>query len=123
MTKNGSRAVVVENVRRMPVRMATVDLTGDYEGWNFTARVGLKMGEYEALMDFVDRESSMRESLAEMKCILARQLVSWNFVDEDGDAIPPDADGIDELPLDLLAACFTSLMGVIGKSPLASVAK
>mgnify|MGYP001575319374 FL=1 len=112
-----------KNGRRMPIRMATVDLNGDYDGWNFTARVGLKMGEYTALMDFVDRgDASLRDNLNEMKKILVRQLVSWNFVDEDGNGLPADEVGIDALPLDLLSLCFTSLMGVIGKAPLASAA-
>ena len=127
MTKNGSRAVeaakLANGARRMPIRKVTVDLTGDFDGWNFTARVGLKMGEYLSLMEYVDKEPTVRESLIEMKTILTRQLVSWNFVDENGDELPADADGIDALPLDLLSSCFTSLMGVIGKAPLASVAK
>ena len=84
-----------ENPRKAPVRTARVELTGDYEGWWFDARINPRMstftlvtsGEIDKLIDG-----------------LAQLLMAWNYVDEEGDPLPQpynNAEAVSLLSTDL----------------------
>lgn len=68
--------------RRMPVRTEDFELTGDWVGWAFTAKTSLSMGAGEDLTsgDF----ERIKKTLAEI-------IVTWNFVDSEGKALPDPA--------------------------------
>lgn len=61
--------------RRMPVRIARIDLAGDYEGWWADMRINPPFWVFESLSS---------DDLAEMKAALSSLIKAWNFVDEDG---------------------------------------
>lgn len=67
-------------IRKMPVKIDKVNLTGDYEGWWFVARLNPKMELFNMLM---------RGTYDGMVTVLSELTVGeWNFVDEDGQALP-----------------------------------
>lgn len=78
----------------MPVKTATIELTGDYEGWEFEARMN------PPLSIFGDLSSGEFERIAPA---LAKIVRSWNFIDESGVPLGnPSKDAINELPLELV---------------------
>ena len=84
----------------LPVRRVTVGcpLAG-YEGWEATVRVNAPVGAFEEL-------SAAAGRFAEARASLCRLVVAWNFVDEDGKALPQPADNPDvfaRLPMEVVA--------------------
>lgn len=80
--------------RRMPVRTATVELAGDFEGWTATMRVNPKMRTLDDLRSGDD---------VRLRAAVASLVVDWNFVDEEGEPLPAARDGgIDECTDELL---------------------
>lgn len=98
--------------RRMPVKLATFQLDGDYEGWEFTARVNPPVG----ILDELQSGESDRIYGA-----LAFLIKDWNFVDEEGKPLgKPSAKTIRQLPIDLIFEIVdrvTSKMGELGPKP------
>lgn len=91
--------------RKMPVRERVVKLTGEWEGWEFTARINPPL---RALSDLASG------SFARFINGLGDIVLGWNFVDEKGEPIlpvdekgkptPPGEGGnypVDALPVDL----------------------
>jgi hypothetical protein len=77
--------------RRMPVRTSDIEMDAPYDGWEATVRINMPVKEYDRMFDPETRYEAMGEAI-----------IRWNFVDDDGDPIPPNADGVQELGFDLL---------------------
>jgi hypothetical protein len=69
--------------RKMPVRVKDIELTGDWAGWSFTGRTNPKMSTLDDLSSGVFRR---------IASALSEVVLSWNFVDENGTALPNPAD-------------------------------
>jgi hypothetical protein len=79
--------------RKMPVKTATIHLKGDYEGWSFVARTNCPIGA------FADIASGSFDRVVRG---LAKIVVSWDFVNEEGVLLPPPTEEIiGSLPFDL----------------------
>ena len=71
-------------------------MTGDWEGWEFTARVNPPIRVFGAIAS--GQFDNIIAGLADI-------LVSWNFVDENGDAMPPPSkESVGGLTTDLMSA-------------------
>lgn len=73
-------------VRKAPINKATVQLTGPWEGWEFTARTNPPIGVLKWF------------SSGDLELIIkgiARIMLEWNFVDENGEPYPPTPDAMD----------------------------
>jgi len=80
--------------RKMVVRTSELHLDGDYEGWSFVAKMNPKMKVLESLST---------EGIANTIKGLSGILISWNFVDEEGNELaPPGVETIGELTSDLV---------------------
>ena len=78
--------------RKMPIKTATIALNGDWLGWEFTARTN------PPLKLFGDLASGEFDRII---ASLAKVLISWNFVDEEGLPLgEPNEDTVGELPVD-----------------------
>ena len=79
---------------RTAIRLATIELSGDYEGWHATMRVNPPVRVWE---DFASGEDE-RFSNALMSLVS-----EWNFVDDEGQPLPLPKDGLDwnQAPFDL----------------------
>lgn len=89
----------------MPVRTKTIELTGDYEGWEFEARLN------PPLSVFGDLASGEFVKIAPA---LSKVVRSWNFIDEDGVPMPnPTMDLINELPLELVTEMSNKFISAI----------
>lgn len=105
----------MNEVRRMPVRTATVVFDGDYAGWEATIRTNIPVRVLEDMRSGeVDR----------IQAAVAGIVQSWNFVDEQGEPIPVEPDRIGDLPIDLLGALIEGVRdktqipkGTSGSSP------
>jgi hypothetical protein len=64
--------------RRLPIKTREIKLTGEWEGWNFTARMN------PPLDTFFDITSG---DLARLVSGIASILIAWNFVDTEGNAL------------------------------------
>lgn len=73
--------------RKMPVRTREIHLNDEWEGWSFTARVNPPMGIIS------DMSSGEIDLITES---IAKIIVDWNFVDEDGNPLPIPKDIQDE---------------------------
>lgn len=81
--------------RKMPVRTAEIELTGDYEGWKATVRTNPPWSVYELLQG--GELSGIREALGELL------MEPWNFVDEEGQPLgKPSPEVVMRFPLDLV---------------------
>lgn len=115
--------------RRMPVRTATAVLHGaDYEGWEFTFRTNPPLGLWgkgAAMATSYDESdpSSSSRVVEGMMTLLDAVIMSWNFVDEEGNDLPCNRDGLDRLPLDLIQRIFERVNEVISNAPLVSSGK
>lgn len=106
---------------KMPSRIETIALDGNWEGWEFTLRLSIKVGEFERLEE-VTQGASHVEAVRAMVSFLVERLIGWNFEDEEGRPIPLDAEGVRSLTVDLLALCFTRALRRVGAVPLAPAA-
>ena len=74
-------------------RSTTVSLTGNYTGWEFTARM-VSVGEYRRIKENLNLDAALE--------FLVDILESWNFVDEKGKPLgKPSVATIAYLPLEL----------------------
>lgn len=107
--------------RKMPVKMQRIELTGDYEGWEFTGRTNPKMATLDDISSGVFRR--ITGGLAEV-------VIDWNFVDEQGAALPSPMQlketgkgqaaieqVMGELPLDLTLAVAKAISDAITAIP------
>ena len=92
----GAAVAAVAPLRRLAVRIKEVHLNGEFQGWSFVCRTnvpwsvleGMQSGNYERIRDE-----------------LAKILISWDFVDEEGRPMPkPSPESISALPFDLMTA-------------------
>lgn len=101
--------VLPNGVRRMPVKTRRVDLDGEYEGWWAVLRVNAPFGLFLALSELQSGEDGV-QAFAALADLLPKLITEWNFVDEAGEPIPCDKDGMRRIPTDLLM----SLVGKLG---------
>jgi len=86
--------------RKMPVKTVTLDFTEDgYPGFTAEARINLPMGLHRRYFEMTTESDE-----AEVRALLLKLFPSWDFVDDDGGAIPHTAEGFDLIPPDLLGA-------------------
>jgi len=81
-------------MRKLPVKLKKIELTGEYEGWELTMRVNppffvfdqIQSGEVDQILD-----------------ALGLITTEWNFVDENGEPMPPPSkESYRLLPYDLV---------------------
>lgn len=89
-------------------RSTTVQLAGDYAGWEFTARV-VSVGEYRRIQANLNFDTSLE--------FLVNILEGWNFVNEKGKPLgKPSVTTIAylplELPLQMVSAYLSKLITV-----------
>lgn len=95
--------------RKLPVKTAQFDLNGDYEGWNFTARVNPPIGVLRLIVS---------GEIDKIVSALSQTILDWNFVDERGRALgKPSEETIDLLPVDMLTQMAQMLADGIGNVP------
>lgn len=93
--------------RKLPIKTRDIELTGDYEGWHFTARTNPPMRV------LTDLSSGDLERITEA---LGGVIVAWNFVDEAGEPMAkPSPDAVRELPVDLAMEVARSFSTEVGK--------
>lgn len=92
----------------MPVRTRVVEMDGEYAGFHATMRMNISMQTLEAL----SRSEDLYPTVAGI-------VQGWNFVDEAGQPIAPDADGLRSLPIDLFQMLQTKY-GEVLRNPLAA---
>lgn len=79
---------------KLPIKTAKLSLSGDYEGWECTVRTNPPLRVFRML------QSDLAEDVI---AALAVIILDWNFVDEEGNPLPPpDEAGVEALPLDLV---------------------
>ena len=82
--------------KKEPVITRDMELGGEYEGWEFTARTN------PPISAFGDVASGDFDRIV---LGLSKIVRAWNFVDENGDELPaPTVETLRERPLDLLTA-------------------
>lgn len=90
----------------MPVRVARLDFSdvagGLYAGFEATVRINVPMAVLSTLQQ-ANEEASMYAGLLQ---IIRR----WNFPDEDGSPLPVSAEGLGQVPADLIAALLSKFM-------------
>ena len=87
---------MTSTVRKLPVKIKTIKLDKEWEGWEFTARTNVKIKVFSKV------SSGDIDKMIEGMCSIIQ---SWNFVDEEGnDMPPPSEDTIGDLTVDLLTA-------------------
>lgn len=108
--------------RKLPIKVETIQLNGDYTGFEFQCRTnpawGLFMDKLTAL-----EKSELNDAdavLDKLFGILEAVAVGWNFVDENGKPIPFTRKGFRLVPLDLLHITIKNAREAIEKVPLAS---
>lgn len=108
--------------RRMPLKTKDVNLTGEWEGWNAKLRVNPPIGPWINKMEQLTsmEGGKITQQLTLMCEILADLLVSWNFVDEDGNDIPANLEGLLSLGMELLGELFNAANEVTTEAPLDS---
>lgn len=97
-------------IRKMPIKVARVYLDGDYEGWWADLRVNAPFGMFLGMLDLLggdlegDQAAGIRiaRALGELVVALAGVVKAWNFVDEAGQPLPCNLDGLKRLPKDLV---------------------
>lgn len=86
--------------RKLPVKTKVIALSGDYEGWHFTARTNPPLGLILELQE--------RGGVQELMTFLQAVVLDWDFVDESGEPLgPPSRETLKRLPSDLLLEMFS----------------
>ena len=90
-------------MRRMPVRTIRVELEGDYADFALTMRSNPPLRVFTEMQDNSD--------FPKLRDMVRSLIVDWDFVDDDGQAIP--AGDIDALPLDLFGMLINRYLTTI----------
>ncbi len=99
--------------RRMPIKTRVVELDGDYAGWRATVRTNAPFANFLRLSQLSGEDNAATvKALGEVYAMLPKLVHGWNFVDEDGEPLPCNAEGFAQLPTDLVLA----LVGAIGNA-------
>lgn len=82
------------STRKLPVRTKKIELTDDWVGWEFTARVNPKMKTFSKITS---------GEFDQIIAGLSELVTDWNFVDEEGNPMghPSDLESMAEIPNDL----------------------
>jgi len=92
--------------RKMPVKLETFHLDGDYEGWTFTARTNPPIWVFDDLQ--TGEADAIYTALSEI-------IRDWNFVDEEGEPLgAPSPATIRKLPLDLILQIVDKCVNAVG---------
>lgn len=106
---------MADEKRRAPVRRHRIELDDDgFPGWWVEVRLNPPWGVMEDLYD-TDDFRVVRESLA-------RVILDWNFVDDEGDPLPPpseDVTSLREVPIDLITVVLQRYQQVATELPKA----
>ena len=119
--------------RRMPVRTRTAQLDGEWQGWEVTVRTSVPFGKYSAAVGRLtafaaitkeqlevmapEQIAEVTESIKSYIDLVEMLAISWNYVDEAGDPIPCNREGVESLPFALLISTFAASRRVIEESP------
>ena len=88
--------LVAPAIRRLPMRLKDIELSGEFVGWRITARMNTPLG---ALTDMAS--GNIERALHGLGLVIK----GWNFVDEDGKPWPPpDKETIGLITQDLLVS-------------------
>lgn len=107
--------------RKLPVKVETIQLNGDYKGWEFTCRTNPPWGDFVNKLVELDKVDQTKPAEANDKLyeLLSYMVTGWNFVDENGKDIPFNRKGFDKVPLDLIRETIQRAREAIEKIPLA----
>lgn len=104
--------------RRMPIKTRTVELDGDYAGWSATVRTNAPFSNFLQLSQLSgDDGQAALKALAEIYSLLPKLIFGWNFVDEEGEPLPCNAEGFAQLPADLLVQLISAVNGAGADDP------
>jgi len=108
--------------RKLPVRTKTVELDGDYAGWEMTVRLNVPFGDFVENLGKLQsaKTNKLSDILPPMYRLLELLISQWNFVDEKGNAIPVTKEGFAKLPMDLVTIAISKATEVVGQVPLVS---
>jgi len=94
---------------KLPIKVATLVLDGDYEGWALRVRVNPPCVFFD---EFVRDDATISERAS----LLASMTLEWNFVGEDGKLLgKPDSAKMQALPSDLLLAIMSAYDQAVGE--------
>lgn len=104
--------LIVPGKVRMPVKTRTVYLDGDYAGFSATIRTNAPFGLFLTLSELQAGDDNLAgvRAFGELIRLLPQLVLAWDVCDEDGNAIPCDAQGFRRVPAELLMA----LVGKLG---------
>jgi hypothetical protein len=69
-----------DTIRKLPIRTRLIELDEEWAGWSFTARMNPPLVVFEQIGS---------GDLSIIAQALAQILISWNYVDTLGNALPP----------------------------------
>lgn len=96
--------------RRMPVKTRRVELAGEYAGWWVTVRTNAPFGLFLNMTQLnTTNEADQTAALVQMVTMLPQMIHAWNFVNEDGDDLPCDINGMRALPMELINQLFAAI--------------
>ena len=99
---------------RLPDRIAVLDFSDtEYDGAEVRLLLNVPLGLAFQIQDLVE-EGKEREMVDEFANSV---LVSWNLVDDAGNAIPSDADGIQRVDSAFLTTVMQKWSEVVGQPP------
>ena len=101
---------MTETIRKLPIKTKELELSGDYVGWFFTARMNPPLGV------FFDIASG---DLQRIMNGITRIIIAWNFVDEEGTLLPkPDLEVVSNyITSELLNAIANAWLDEMTKVP------
>ena len=100
---------MAEKRRMLPIRKATLELDGDYEGWSCTVR------KNPPLRIFSDLQSGDFDRITEGLTLV---ILDWNFVDEAGKKMAdPSLETVGLLPFDLAMQVANKFSEVVTSLP------
>lgn len=111
--RNGHQTGESPIIRRMPVKTRRVDLDGDFVGWWAKVRTNAPFGLFLKLTNmggnFGEDSTKAANAMGELLALLPQLVSEWNFVDTEGEPLPCDATGMQQLPMELINALFGAI--------------
>ena len=96
-------------MRKLPIKLSELKLTGEWEGWECTVRTN------PPISVFADIASGDFDRIVKG---VSKIIVKWNFVDENGEPFgPPTLETVNELPVELITVVANSYVGELTKLP------